>query len=415
MAALLWLALPAPAGAGQAARYAAPSGAFGGPCTQADPCDLRTAVDGAASGQGIRLEGGIYILGSQDLYIDASNDFAPIDPAQPASLVIGGPSSPATIFAEAGSSISDLGIRSQGGGTALVVSDSQADRVVTEAEGTARGCALYGESRLRDSLCTTTGIFGGLDVISTTGGTDATLRNVTAYGESGALGIYAEGGETTSLDARNSIFFSSDEAEADIAAFASGDGSAIAADIDSSNYDAVLELDDPGTSITLPQPGAGANQTAGPLFVDPGSGDFRQQAGSPTIDAGDSTASDLGATDLGGNPRLLGDAVDIGAYEAVDETRPVVRITGKPAERTRKRTATFRFTASDETTGRADLAVGCTLDGRAEPPCKSPRKYRGLKPGRHVFVVFATDEAGNISRGGRYAWKVVKKKRRAGR
>ena len=58
-----------------------------------------------------------------------------------------------------------------------------------------------------------------------------------------------------------------------------------------------------------------ANQTAPPLFVNAASGDFRPAPGSPTIDAG--APGDLGALDLAGNPRVLGPAPDIGAYEFV--------------------------------------------------------------------------------------------------
>ena len=70
-------------------------------------------------------------------------------------------------------------------------------------------------------------------------------------------------------------------------------------------------------------PGTG-NIDADPLFVDPDNGDFRLQAGSPCIDAGDNTAVPEGVLrDLDGNPRFVADAcagesgvtVDMGAYE----------------------------------------------------------------------------------------------------
>jgi hypothetical protein len=64
----------------------------------------------------------------------------------------------------------------------------------------------------------------------------------------------------------------------------------------------------------------GVTAGAGSVFDDPrfaGAGDFRLAAGSPAIDAGDSAAvpPEL-ATDLDGEPRIAGQAVDIGAYEA---------------------------------------------------------------------------------------------------
>jgi len=61
-----------------------------------------------------------------------------------------------------------------------------------------------------------------------------------------------------------------------------------------------------------------------PLFVTPitataaptTTGDYRLQAGSPAIDAGDNSAVIGVATDLDGNPRIIGNTVDLGAYES---------------------------------------------------------------------------------------------------
>lgn len=53
---------------------------------------------------------------------------------------------------------------------------------------------------------------------------------------------------------------------------------------------------------------------ADPSFADPAKGDFRLAAGSPCIDAGDSSRA-TETTDLEGNPRIVGVAVDIGCYE----------------------------------------------------------------------------------------------------
>jgi hypothetical protein len=58
--------------------------------------------------------------------------------------------------------------------------------------------------------------------------------------------------------------------------------------------------------------GAG-NITAAPLFV--GGGDYRLQVGSPCINTG-TNAYAQGATDLDGNPRIIGGVVDMGAYES---------------------------------------------------------------------------------------------------
>jgi hypothetical protein len=64
----------------------------------------------------------------------------------------------------------------------------------------------------------------------------------------------------------------------------------------------------------------GNNLDSDPLFTDAVAGNLRLGSGSPAIDAGDSTAANLPATDLDGYPRIRGETVDLGAYEAADVT-----------------------------------------------------------------------------------------------
>ena len=73
--------------------------------------------------------------------------------------------------------------------------------------------------------------------------------------------------------------------------------------------------------MCMDQTGQNGNISADPLFVDPLTGDYHLQPGSPAIDAGDNTVADLPATDLDGNPRIvdgtgMGQAIiDMGVYE----------------------------------------------------------------------------------------------------
>ncbi len=58
-----------------------------------------------------------------------------------------------------------------------------------------------------------------------------------------------------------------------------------------------------------------------------------------------------------------------------------------------KRKATFRFGA-----GEAGSKFLCKLDKKKYKPCTSPKTYKKLKPGKHVFRVKARDRAGNVDR-----------------
>ena len=80
--------------------------------------------------------------------------------------------------------------------------------------------------------------------------------------------------------------------------------------LDYSNYDSLVDC----TGCSSSAPGSAHNQTAAPLLLNLVMGDFHQALGSPTIDAGvDDPAN--GTTDPDGNPRTLGTATDIGAFE----------------------------------------------------------------------------------------------------
>jgi hypothetical protein len=103
------------------------------------------------------------------------------------------------------------------------------------------------------------------------------------------------------LDLRNTI---ADGVAADLETSSSG-----FIFVSNSNFDKAVP--NPPGSIT----DGGMNQTAPPEFVDAAARDYREAPGSPTIDAG--SVDQLGALDIGGNPRIVGAAPDIGAYEFV--------------------------------------------------------------------------------------------------
>lgn len=74
-----------------------------------------------------------------------------------------------------------------------------------------------------------------------------------------------------------------------------------------------------------------------------------------------------------------------------DETPPNTKISSGPSGKTSKHKATFRFASTE-----AGSTFQCKLDGKKWANCKSPKTYKGLKDGKHVFRLKAIDAAGNV-------------------
>jgi hypothetical protein len=75
-----------------------------------------------------------------------------------------------------------------------------------------------------------------------------------------------------------------------------------------------------------------------------------------------------------------------------DTTKPKVTIKKAPKARSTATTAKFKFVSNE-----AGSTFKCKLDKKSFASCRSPRTYKKLKPGKHVFKVKATDAAGNTS------------------
>jgi hypothetical protein len=142
----------------------------------------------------------------------------------------------------------------------------------------------------------------------------STVRNVTAIATGGnSVGIQARytgpGGGNHTLVLGNSIAGGS---TFDLRAENSLNGPGVI-QVSNSNFDSVSATG--AASIS-----GSANQSAPPAFVDAAAGDYREAPGSPTIDAG--SGEGIGTLDLTGNPRVLGAAPDIGAFEFVPPAAP---------------------------------------------------------------------------------------------
>jgi len=84
---------------------------------------------------------------------------------------------------------------------------------------------------------------------------------------------------------------------------------------------------------------------------------------------------------------------------SVDTSAPAVIIDSGPANPTLDPTGTFTFSTESNT------SVTCSLDGATPQPCASGVSYAGLPPGDHMFVVSATDQAGNTGNAS-WAWTI---------
>ncbi|HEY5943409.1 MAG TPA: hypothetical protein VIT89_11205 [Solirubrobacterales bacterium] len=74
-----------------------------------------------------------------------------------------------------------------------------------------------------------------------------------------------------------------------------------------------------------------------------------------------------------------------------DETPPETRIVSAPPAVAKQRRATFRFASTEP-----GSTFQCKRDGGVWNNCTSPRAYKRLPDGAHVFRVRATDAAGNV-------------------
>ena len=86
---------------------------------------------------------------------------------------------------------------------------------------------------------------------------------------------------------------------------------------------------------------------------------------------------------------------------APDTRPPVAKISKGPGKKLGEGIAKFSFKSDEK-----GSTFRCRLDSKKPAKCMSPKTYRGLKPGRHTFRVWATDAAGNQSKPAKRAFRV---------
>jgi hypothetical protein len=307
--------------AAQAAqRYAAPAGS-GAECTQAKPCSLSEALTKAKANDEVIVTSGSYTAPSTlALSPEATGAYVHGDFGGPRPTITGSFAGPVLGMNVTKSRVSHLDLANNSNfGTGLICgTEGTAERVKATAKGmNAIGVQVIDSCLLRDSVIRSEGESSAAVMgFGNIGAGSGAARNLTAIatgpnsdglrssGSIGPVGPYT-------MVVRNSIVSGDGyDLQSSYNGFTAGN-----IDVAYSNFDLVKQ--DSSTTITQ---GPG-NQTAAPLFVDRGAGDYREAAGSPTIDGG--TTEGIPATDFDGNSRSLGAAPDLGAYEFVPPPVPV--------------------------------------------------------------------------------------------
>ncbi|HEX6782249.1 MAG TPA: PQQ-dependent sugar dehydrogenase [Solirubrobacterales bacterium] len=85
---------------------------------------------------------------------------------------------------------------------------------------------------------------------------------------------------------------------------------------------------------------------------------------------------------------------------------PQTKLGRHPTAKTAKAKANFTFTASI-----AGSRFSCKLDGKPKAACRSPKTYVGLKPGKHLFKVWASANGKADPTPAKFSWKVLPPKR----
>jgi hypothetical protein len=297
-------------------RYADSESTGPEPCVESAPCSLKQAVDNAKSNDEVIVRSGVYILASTDIEVSPEKTGVYIhgDFSAPRPTIVGSyPGSLVGMFGPEGR-LAYLDITNNSNSqTVTCYPGVTIERVRVAVKGTgARAVDQADSCLIRDSVVRAEGessvaisAFGGFASSSA-----GAVRNVTAI---------AIGPKTVALKARGSLVpagtYTSNVRNSilsgdlyDIQSVAGGAGASNVT-VAYSNFDVARQ-----EPTTLLAEGSG-NQSSPPQFLNAGAGDYREAAGSPTIDSG--ADEKLGSSDFDGNPRFLGSAPDIGAFEFV--------------------------------------------------------------------------------------------------
>ena len=345
---MVFVAAALAAGPAQAAERYVSTGGGGAACTQPSPCSIVTGINAANPSDEVIIASGTYTT-STPLSNSSSSLSVHGVAGQSRPIINTSASSALTLNGNSGT-VRDLTINHSGTGFGLFTAfDSVVDRLDVRSAGAA--CAPVG-STIRDTVCASTGSSGNGIFLSTTGSPiNIRLRNVTVIGEApvGPMSMIAASNTANiSVDGRN-VIFEGQGAGSDLGATTTVAGGSVTLTLQSSNYSSI-GASGPGTETFTPA-GSGGDQTAPPLFASTAT--YEQASGSPTIDAGSTDAFTGTTTDLNGEARVQGAAIDIGAYESTGRAAAPRRhhpardhIDKGPKKKSKSKKAKFTFSST---------------------------------------------------------------------
>jgi hypothetical protein len=372
--ALVAAAATAPGASAATQRYASPSGS-GTSCDSAHPCDILQAVNSAAAGDEVIVRPGNYLLAA------TLNNTAAIT-----IHGVAGEPRPIVLFTGPnGASLHDSTLRYmeivQGEPTltALVAWKTTLDQVIVRGGSTADCAAATANSTVRNSIFVARSANGSAICAGSWQNTNtSSYRNVTAIAQDGPA-IEAHAGGTTGNTTLNVVNVIARTAKG-LGLWAHTDSSGAHATILVTNTNYHNYLTSGADAIVAAGSG---NQDVAPTFVNAAAGDYRQSAGSVTIDAGHYDPANT--LDVDGDPRNVGPP-DIGADEYVvpptATTNPATALTDAGATLAgsvdpKRAPTSYRFeygtttaygkstAAADAGSGSGSVAVGAPVNGLA--------------------------------------------------
>jgi hypothetical protein len=409
LGALVAMAIVAPAASADTQRYASPTGADAADCSPANPCSIAKAISSASAGDDVILASGDYQL-TKTL-------------ATPAVMtirgVVGHPR-PRLHFIGAGQNGLAIGFNSllryveidqQEPTVGLWSAPGRVDQVIVSGLGGGVLCTgQVTNSVVRDSIFVARGANGRALCSTAVLGlkTASTVRNVTAMA-TGSNGVAIHADVMGSSSAANinlvNVIARGGPGGADLKTSTYSGGTAT---ISATHTNYGTESVNGGNIAN----GGGNQLYKTPLFVNAAAGDYRQAAGSPTIDGGVNEPIN-GAYDFAGDPRRIG-TTDIGADEFLvppsATTAAAAAVTGQSATLRGSVTAkgiptSYRFEYGR--TAAYGKATATVAVGGGLYPVAAAAKLSGLSPATTYHYRIVASNAGGMTKGADHIFKTA--------